>query len=119
MILTEENFQLSAARVYKKRLCVSTKAFFHDLNCLDLNAEIAKCLANREPISIRLLINKVIIAWNLFGPECTDLISFLSSEKNLHFIQHIFLCLNILNVGIEVDETIMKEIYEAIERSTE
>ncbi len=115
MILTEETFLFEAAKVYRKRLSVSTQAFLLDANHLDLNSDFTKYFTNKEPRLLRLLINKLIIAVNLFGPDATTFIIFRLSDPYKEFAYHLFDCLSISDKDFQKDEVLLNEIKDALQ----
>ena len=113
--ITKENFQLEAARCYQKRLCISTQAFLNDLRALEFKSDLTRYLNSREPKLIRILINKIIVAINLFGPTATEFILFRLEKAEIQFslMEHILSKLDLLKYPIEVNEDFKREIDEA------
>lgn len=118
MNLTNENYTLVAARVYKKALCVSTKAFLFDINYLDMNSDITRYRNNPSSRSIRLLINKIITAHNLFGPDTVDLMLFRIKEDKKDFISQLLTALNLYDGVYKHSLELEKEINDAFKRTT-
>jgi len=116
MNLTEDNFHFVAAKFYRKRLSVSTQAFLLDVNHLELKSDFQKYNTSKESRLLRILINKIVIACNLFGPEATDLILFKLPVEFRNYAFHLFSILDILNCDFIEDKELTKEINEALKR---
>lgn len=115
MRITEDNFQLLAAKVYRKRICVNTKSFFNDLASLDVKADILKYMSCRDDKQLRLIINKLVIAVNLFGPDAVELILFKVPESLNNFTQHLFNALSLVELH-DKDSELEKALNEALSR---
>lgn len=118
MILTTENFELSAAKVYRKAKCISTEAFLFDLNNVDLNADVTRYKNNKDPRTIRIIINKIITAYNLFGPDVADFIIFKSKDDKRDTLAQILNVLNLYIGDFKFDNELQKEIENAIGQRT-
>lgn len=116
MKITEENFQLLAAKVYRKRICVNTKSFFNDLTNLDIKSDVIKYEASRDDKQLRLLINKLVIAVNLFGPDAVDLIMFKVPPNLQSFAKHLFYALTLIEGDFDKDNDLEKALNEALSR---
>jgi hypothetical protein len=79
MILTNKNFALQAARFYDNPNCESTDEFYEDLQRFKYVKRLfTKYLVTGE-IKERLVLNHIVILYNLFGEECTRML-FLKME---------------------------------------
>lgn len=109
--LTKENFQLSAAKSYRKRLCFTTQSFRYDIAHLDINNDLRKYFDDPSNQMLRMVLNKLITACNLFGPDACELILF----KIQHNIKYHILVSHLFNaLGIMKDFTPDKELQEKI-----
>jgi hypothetical protein len=114
--ITSDNFSLVAARSYKKRFCLTTKSFFVDMNALELKSDLTRYFTVREPRSIRIIINKMITASNLFGPESVELVLFRLDGEYLNLAKHIYYALGILIEDLVVDDQLYRKIQDALSK---
>lgn len=76
MILSNKNFTLHAARHYDNPNCESTDEFNEDLQRFKyLKRLFTKYLVTGE-IKERLVLNHIVVLYNLFGVECTRMLFF-------------------------------------------
>lgn len=74
MILTNKTFMLFAARCYDNPNCEGVEEFNEDLQRFKyLKRLFTKYLATGE-IKERLVLNHIVILYNLFGIECTRML---------------------------------------------
>jgi len=114
MNLTTENFELHAAKVYRKAKCISTEAFLFDLSTLDLNSDITRYRNTKDLRTIRIIINKIITAYNLFGPDVADLIVFKAKDDKKDSLAQILNVLNLYIGDFKFDDELQREIENAI-----
>lgn len=107
--ITEDNYFLEAAKAYQKRLCFSSKAFYSDANALDIKSDITRFFGDVSEDRVRSLINKLIVAGNLFGVRSVDLILFKLRNSERHFS---FVCQLYDSIGILPTDTKFTDIKE-------
>lgn len=82
MILTKDTFELYAAKHYNNPSCISKEEFEEDL----CRFRYVKRLCNRYQetgqIKERLLLNHLVILYNLFGRACTTMLYFKIPEQD-------------------------------------
>lgn len=95
MILNSDNFLLYAAKCYDNPGCFSTQEFKSDLDRIKFVKRLFrryKRKNNIEAIRIRLVLNHIIILYNVFGNSATNIL-FFKLEKDLWYILKPFLIL--------------------------
>ena len=111
--ITEDNYFLEAAKAYQKRLCFSSKAFYSDANALDIKSDITRFFGDVSEDRVRSLINKLIVAGNLFGVRSVDLILFRlrNHERHFSFVCQLYDVIGILPNGTKfTDEIELRDI---------
>lgn len=111
--ITEDNYFLEAAKSYQKRLCFSSKAFYSDANALDIKSDITRFFSDISEDRIRSLLNKLIVAGNLFGARSVDLILFRlrNHERHFSFVCQLYDVIGILPNGTKfTDEIELRDI---------
>lgn len=77
--LTDDNFELFAAKSYKNYQCLDRKEFMHDLGLI---TEINKGLTKRQ--NVRLLVNQIIIFFNVFEVDSAVKMLFFKTAESKH-----------------------------------
>jgi len=72
--LNEDNYILFAIKHYENPHTVTKDDFFDDLKRFKLIKKIFKKYAETDKINIRLLINHILILYNVFGEATTPLL---------------------------------------------
>lgn len=119
--ITEDNYFLEAAKAYQKRLCFSSKAFYSDTNALDIKSDITRFFGDISEERIRTLINKLVIASNLFGIRSVDLILFRlrNAERHFSFVCQLYDVIGILPNGTKfTDDTELRDIINVAIKKT-
>lgn len=97
MILTEDNFNLYAAKNYNNELCVSTEEFEEDLKRFFLCKKQAKKMLAGRSENIRLLCNHIICITNMFEVQAVkEMFKFICDDKEITVIKAILNYLNFL-----------------------
>ena len=112
-MMTPETFDFEAARHYRRKVVLSTASFRRDVKALTINNDIEKYCNNPTPQGIRLLLNRLIIASNLFGYGSVDLVLFTTKDEHKLLVKNLYVKLNLLPAD-ELDETLIGQINEAI-----
>ena len=126
--LSNDNFLILSARYYRNAQCSSTEEFLSDIKRLKYIKKIITRYSTTGLIDERLVLNHIIILYNVFGAEFLNRILVLKMEKQMKYIKPFLLYLNILpnliknvngkvikTVEIEMDEGIINKL-RAIER---
>lgn len=100
MIKTEHEFLQTAMQSYDNPACISLEEFQYDLHGYSyIKRALKRYQMNRE--NLMRLVNHVIIFYNCFGKNSTDLLLFKITEPDLRAI----LIPILLHLGWTVDQT--------------
>lgn len=95
MRLTEENFILFAAKCYTNPSCESMEEFYDDLNRFKYIKRLFTKYQETGEIKVRLVLNHLIILYNLFGAECTRML-FLKLETKWGLLKPFLISIDFL-----------------------
>ena len=104
--LDESNFLLYAAKHYENPQCYDTVEFYDDLKRFKYIKRLLNRYQEENDLKERLILNHIIILYNVFGPEATTKMLFLKCKGLEHLLKPFLLFLNLLpekveNIGIE------------------
>jgi len=110
--VTEENYLIVAAKHYNNPQCSSTEEFYDDLNRIKYIKRLINRYLETKELSERLLINHIIVFYNVFGIEiATKLLAVKLELKYWPVIKPFLVKLKYLEatdlVGIEMDATVI------------
>lgn len=109
--LNESNYILYCAKNYDSRHYSSTDEFFDDLKRVGYIKKLLTRYIESGELKERLILNHIIILYNVFGAEATSRILFFKLADYQRYIKPFLLLLNILparlhNIdGVEVINT--------------
>ena len=121
MILNDTNFLLYAAKCYDVKKSSGAEEFYEDLKRFQYLKRLFKRYEEADDLKVRLILNHIIVLYNCFGPEATNMLFFKLKEYH-HFIKPFVLFLNympetvhyedliILNSDISMDQLIVTEL---------
>ena len=121
MILNDNNFLLYAAKAYDIKKSSGSEEFYEDLKRFQYLKRLFKRYEEADDLKIRLILNHVIVIYNCFGPEATNMLFFKLKEYH-SFIKPFILFLNympehiqyedvfIYDSSIPLDSNIVKEL---------
>lgn len=108
--ITENNYVIIAAKAYQP-VCLSQEDFIKDVKFLDqIKADITRYLKTKDEGSLRILINRFVIASNNFGPfEAMRLTMFIVRKHYQHIIilKTLFVFLNIFPHSLHITSTLV------------
>ena len=90
-MITEENYMLFAMKVYENPQCKSMNEFHEDMNRIKYLKRLFKKYKSTGVLRERLILNHIIILYNVFGVEAATRILFARLDKELHTILKTFL----------------------------
>ena len=94
--LTDENILLYAAKAYDKPNCVMSE-FTEDIKKLNYLKSLFRRYRKHGEMRERLIINHIVVLYNLFGPEVTARLLFFNMNKDDYSILKTYLTfLNIM-----------------------
>ena len=116
--LSDDNFLMYCAKHYENPQCHSTEEFIEDLKRIKyIKKLITRYIENGE-LKERLILNHLIILYNVFGPEHLSKILYLKMKPQFKYLKPFLILLNVLpktlyNIKnekvIDTDEIIMDE----------
>jgi len=115
--LDNENFELFAAKYYDNPTCLSTEEFYEDLAKFKYVVRLFRRYRENGKIQERLLLNHIIIIYNVFQIQAATRMLFYRVDKDLWYALKTFLIfLNYLPSNsyqdINVDLNIAKKLKE-------
>jgi hypothetical protein len=104
--LDETNFLLYAAKHYDNPSCFDTLEFYEDLNRFKYLKRLFSRYQEEGELKERLILNHIIIIYNLFGNEASTRMLFLKLKDYHPLLKPFLIFLNVLpervvNIGIE------------------
>ena len=93
MKLTEENFVLYAAKYYDNPSCFTEEEFISDLKRFQYLKKLLNRYTYTGDIQERLVLNHIIILYNVFGLAATNML-FMKLLEHAHVIKPFLVFLN-------------------------
>lgn len=121
MILNDTNFMLYAAKCYDVKKSSGAEEFYEDLKRFQYLKRLFKRYEEADDLKVRLILNHIIVLYNCFGPEATNMLFFKLKEYH-SCVKPFVLFLNympetikyeelvIFGSDIPLDSTIVKEL---------
>jgi hypothetical protein len=81
--LTDDIFMLYAVKAYDNPNCKNSQEFYDDLATIKYIKRLLRRYKIKGAVMERLLLNHIIIFYNIFGVEAASRILFLKLEKDL------------------------------------
>lgn len=121
MILNEANFLLYAAKMYDVKKSSGIEEFNEDLKRFQYLKRLFKRYDESGDLKIRLILNHIIVLYNCFGPEATDMLFFKLKEYHTYLKPFVLFLnympekikyedFNIYDSDIQLDSNIVKEL---------
>ena len=117
-ILSDGNFLMYCAKHYDNPQCHSTEEFIEDLKRIKYIKKLITRYVENGELKERLILNHLIILYNVFGPEHLCKILYLKMKPQFKYLKPFLILLNVLpkkiyNVRdefiIDTDEIVMDE----------
>ena len=112
--LNEDTFILFAIKHYENPHCVTREDFDEDLKRFKYLKRLLKRYVRGGQLRIHLIINHLIILYNVFGEAATPLLFYKLEREYWCILKTILLYLNKYPIGmlpnLEVDEDIQEEL---------
>ena len=112
--LNEDTFLLFAIKHYENPHCVTRDDFDEDLKRFKYLKRLLKRYVRRGPLRIHLVINHIIILYNVFGEAATPLLFFKLEMEYWSLIKSLLIYLNKYPVGmlpdLETDPDLEEEL---------
>lgn len=113
----EDNFVIFAARHYYNPKCIDIEEFYEDLNRIKYIKRLLNRYVSREDkkLSVRLILNHIVVIFNVFGVEASLKIMRLKFNDNHWSIIKPFLVFlkyikNDEYTGIKMDQYVIDEL---------
>ena len=113
--LDEANFFLYAAKHYEKPYCYDSLEFYDDLNRFKYLKRLFSRYEETGELKERLILNHIIVLYNIFGVEPTTRMLFLKLRGSYHVLKPFLVFLNYMpdvvrRIGIEGKDIISSDI---------
>jgi|APGre2960657373_1045057.scaffolds.fasta_scaffold434555_1 hypothetical protein len=103
--LTEENFVMYAMKHYDNPACRGMAEFEDDLKKFRYLKRLFRKYTAGKGLKERLIVNHIVVLYNLFGPEAaTRMLFFKVEEKYWSQLKTFLVYLSIMPVGFEVSK---------------
>ena len=103
--LTEENFVMYAMKHYDNPACRGMAEFEDDLKKFRYLKRLFRKYSAGKGLKERLIVNHIVVLYNLFGPEAaTKMLFFNVEEKYWSQLKTFLVYLSIMPVGFEVSK---------------
>ena len=89
--LNEKNIELYAAKMYSNSQCISIEEFHDDMKRIKYIKRLFNRYSGTGEIKERLILNHIVIFYNVFSVESATRILFCKLDKNLWSILKTFL----------------------------
>ncbi len=99
-ILTDENFELYAARNYRNSACTGMDEFREDLKRIKYIKKLITRYISTGELKERLILNHIIVLGNVFLPEVLCRILFLKMEPQFGYIKPFLIMISMLTEQI-------------------
>jgi len=80
MILNDENFLLYAAKMFDTTNCMGSEEFYDDMKRFQYLRRLFRRYEDENDLRVRLILNHLIILYNMFGPAATNMLFFKLKE---------------------------------------
>jgi hypothetical protein len=94
--LTNENFLIYCAKNYDNPQCHSTEEFLEDLKRIKYIKKLITRYVESGDLKERLILNHIIILYNVFGAEHLPRILYLKMRKQFHYLKPFLVMMNIM-----------------------
>ena len=89
--LTDKNIDMYAMKVYENPQCLDIEEYYDDIKRIKYIKRLFNRYENTGDLKERLILNHVIVLYNVFGGEPANRILFFKIEKNFWPILKTFL----------------------------
>ena len=115
--LTNKNFMVYAMKAYNNPNCMDLEEFQEDLKRIKYIKRLFKKYLETGSLRTRLIVNHIIVLYNVFEPEATKTMLFFKCEDNmLNALKTFLVFLNYMrddeHIDIQLDQKIVKELRE-------
>ena len=113
--LTEENLFLYAAKHYDNPTFSDVDEFYEDLKRFKYIKRLVNRYLDQGDLAERLILNHLVVVFNVFGPEATiNILHLKMDDKHWPIIKPFLIFLKYITndqlVGIELDELVVERL---------
>ena len=108
MILTEATFLLYAAQQYDNPHCAGVVAFEEDIKRFQYLRKLFGRYRQDNDLKERLILNHLIIIYNVFGPEATNML-FMRLHEYHDYLKPFVEYLNFMPLEIRYDDVVLSK----------
>lgn len=113
--VTGDNLIIFAARNYYNPKCIDAEEFYKDLNRFKYVKRLVNKYLENGKISERLILNHLIVIFNVFGiPASLKILEFKLEDKQWEVIKPFLIFLKYIEndqyVGIDMDDKIIEKL---------
>ncbi len=106
MILTESTFLLFASKYYDNPNCTDTVEFYEDLKRFQYLRKLFGRYKQDNDLKERLILNHLIVIYNIFGPEATNML-FMKLHEYHEFLKPFVVYLNFMPSVVSYDDYVI------------
>jgi len=106
MILTESTFLLFASKYYDNPNCTDIVEFDEDLKRFQYLRKLFGRYKQDNDLKERLILNHLIVIYNIFGPEATNML-FMKLHEYHEFLKPFVVYLNFMPSVVSYDEYVI------------
>ena len=92
--VSHDNFLLYAAQHYDNPSCLTEADFISDINKIKFILKMIKRYEREKIVNERLILNHLILLYNVFRPEAATRMLVLKCEDHLHVLKPFLVFLN-------------------------
>ena len=106
-VLNDKNFMLYAAKFYDNKNCVDILEFHDDLNRIKYLKRLFKKYKETGDIKVQLVINHLIVIYNVFYPQAATKMLAFKLDEYLHYLKPFLLYLSFWPKRIELTDKVI------------
>lgn len=105
--LTESNFILYAAKHYDNPQCIDTEEFYDDLKRFAYIKRLFGKYKESGELKERLILNHIIVLYNLFGPATTQMLFFKIDNGHYKYLKPFLILLGYMPNSLVINDQII------------
>jgi hypothetical protein len=109
MILNDKNFLIYAAKFYNNSQCLETQEFYDDLCRFKYLKRLFKRYKDTGDLKERLILNHIIVIYNVFGVEAATSMLFLKMRGFHEYLKPFLVFLGYMPEKVKYGETEVRE----------
>ena len=115
-VLNDKNFMLFAAHYYDNKNCVDILEFHDDLNRIKYLKRLFKKYSDTSDIKIQLVLNHLIVIYNVFYPAAATRMLALKLKDHLQYLKPLLVYLNYWPERININEETIRDSEIALDQ---